>query len=69
MKFMLTHTKKILMSLHPCSYTNDVIDLSLKPLLRHVNVKVTSSRRLAKGTSKTFDNSVVDMVTSMTSLV
>ena len=50
----------------PWSYTNDVINLSSKRLLRHTDVKVTSSRRhSAKGLSKTFDNSLVAMVTDL----
>ena len=48
----------------PCSYTNDVIDLSSEQLCRHVDVKVTSSGpHSAKSLSKAFDNSVVAMVT------
>ena len=49
-----------------CSCTNNVIDLSSYQLRRHIGVKVTSSRRhTANGLSKTFDNSVVDMVTDL----
>ena len=49
----------------PCSYTNDVIELSSKRPC-HNDVKVTSSERhAAKGLSKTVDNSVVAIVTDL----
>ena len=48
----------------PCSFTNEVTDLSSSHLWCHIDVKVTSlGRHSAKGLSKTFDNSVVAMVT------
>ena len=50
----------------PCPYTNDVIDLSSSQLYRHIDVKVTSSRRnSAKRLSKMFYNSVVAMITNL----
>ena len=50
----------------PCSYTNDVIDISSLQLRRLTDVKVTSSKRYStKGLGKTFDDSIVAMVTDL----
>ena len=48
----------------PCSYANDILDLSSWQLWCHIDAKMTSSWRYsAKGHSKTFDSSIVAMVT------